>query len=60
MFTKIYQFHNVPPFYRLYRKVVLRLSEHGDVKVLVFRYYFQYIFKCFTAFQISCLEALDW
>jgi len=31
MVTKIYQFHNVPPFCQFYKKVVLRLSEHGDV-----------------------------
>jgi len=28
MVTKLYQFHNLPPFCQ---KVVLRLSEHGDV-----------------------------
>ena len=31
MVTKIYQFHIVPPFCQFYKKVVLRLSEHGDV-----------------------------
>jgi len=31
MFTKSYQFHNVPPFCQFYKKVVIRLSEHGDV-----------------------------
>ena len=29
--TKLYQFDNVPPFCQFYKKVVLRLSEHGDV-----------------------------
>jgi len=31
MVTKIYQYHNVPPFYQFYKKVVLWLSGHGDV-----------------------------
>jgi len=26
-----YQFHNVPQFGQFYTKVILRLSEHGDV-----------------------------
>jgi len=26
-----YQFHNVPPIWPVLQKVVLRLSEHGDV-----------------------------
>jgi len=31
MVTKLYQFHNVPPILPILQKVVLRLSEHGDV-----------------------------
>jgi len=31
MFTKLYQFYNVPPFCQFYKKVVLWLCEHGDV-----------------------------
>jgi len=31
MVTKLYQFHNVPLFCQFYKKVVLRLSERGDV-----------------------------
>ena len=37
-----------------------KLTFEMSWKVLVFRYYFKYIFKCSTAFQISCLEALVW
>jgi len=28
---KIYHFHNLPPFCQIYKKVVLRVSEHDDV-----------------------------
>ena len=31
MITKLYQFHNVPPFRQFYKKVVLRSSKHGHV-----------------------------
>jgi len=37
-----------------------KLIFERNLKVLVFRHYFKYIFKCSTAFHISCLEALDW
>ena len=37
-----------------------KLIFERSLKVLVFCYYFKYIFKCSTAFQLSCLEALDW
>jgi len=29
--TKLYEFHNVPPFCQFYKKVGLQLSEHCDV-----------------------------
>jgi len=29
--TKLYQYHNVTPIVSIYKKVVLRLSEHVDV-----------------------------
>jgi len=29
--TKIYRFHDVSPIFQFYEKVVLRMSEHGDV-----------------------------
>jgi len=31
MGPKIYHFHKMPPFCQFYKKVVLRLSERGDV-----------------------------
>jgi len=31
MFTKMYQFDNVPPIFPILQKVLLRLSEQGDV-----------------------------
>jgi len=37
-----------------------KLIFERSLKVLVSRYYLEFIFKCSTAFQFSCLEALDW
>ena len=37
-----------------------KLIFERSSKVLVFRYYLKYIFKCFTAFLFSCLKALGW
>jgi len=37
-----------------------KLSFWKEFKSSVIRYYFTYILKCSTAFQFSCLEALDW
>jgi len=31
MVSKIYKFHNVPPFCQFYKKVVLRLNDHDNV-----------------------------
>jgi len=36
-----------------------KLIFERSLQFLLFRHYFKYILKCSTAFQFSCLEALD-